>query len=142
LGPNVNFGPPEMSPTHLSNYGLGRGSRARHVGRHDPKFKRAGPARNSNNTGLFGLGPGWVGRPECTRIVLSPHGAYDPHVSVSLLPRARPPPLSLHLHGPSHNRPWKEKSWHCHTRKHIPSPLSTPLSNPAHRYPITDDPLA
>jgi hypothetical protein len=36
--------------------------------RHDPKFKRAGSTRNSNNTGLFGLGPGRAGRPECTPI--------------------------------------------------------------------------
>jgi hypothetical protein len=138
----VNFGPSEMSPARLSNYGSGRGSRARHVGRHGPKFKRVGPVQNSNNTGLFGLGPGRVGRPECTPIVLPPHDAYDPHVSVSLLPRACPPPLSLHLHGPSRNRPWKEKSCHCHTRKHIPSPLSTPHSNPARRNPIADDPRA
>jgi hypothetical protein len=53
-----------MSPARLSNYGPGRGPRARH----GPKFKRAGPARNSNNTGLFGLGPGRAGRPECTPI--------------------------------------------------------------------------
>jgi hypothetical protein len=31
------------------------------MGRHGPKFKQAGPARNSNNTGLFGLGPGRAG---------------------------------------------------------------------------------
>jgi hypothetical protein len=75
-------------------------------------------------------------------MVLPPHGAYDPHVSVSLLPRARPPPLPLPPHGPSRNRPWKEKSRHCHRRKHIPSPLSTPHSNPAHRNPIAEDPHA
>jgi hypothetical protein len=47
-----NFGPSEMSPARLSNYGPGHG-----------------PTRNSNNTGLFGLGPGRAGRPECTPIV-------------------------------------------------------------------------
>jgi hypothetical protein len=30
---------------------------------------RPGTARNSNNTGLFGLGPGRAGRPECTPIL-------------------------------------------------------------------------
>jgi hypothetical protein len=29
---------------------------------------RPSTARNSNNTGLFGLGPGRAGRPECTPI--------------------------------------------------------------------------
>jgi hypothetical protein len=51
-----------MSPTRLSNYGPGHGPRARSVGRPSPKFKRSGPARNSNNTGLFGLGPGRAAR--------------------------------------------------------------------------------
>jgi hypothetical protein len=50
-----------MSPARLSNYGPGRGPRARPMGR--PSM-----ARNSNNTGLSGLGR--VGRPECTPIVL------------------------------------------------------------------------
>jgi hypothetical protein len=70
---------------------------------------------------------------------MPPHGAYDPNVSVSLISRARSPPTTpaLHPHGPSRNRPWKEKS--CHRRKHIPSPLSTPRSNPARRNPIADD---
>jgi hypothetical protein len=31
--------------------------------------ERAGPVQNSNNTGLFGLGPGQAGRPECTPII-------------------------------------------------------------------------
>jgi hypothetical protein len=39
-----NFGPPEMSPTRLSNYGPGRGPRARPLG-------RPGTARNSNGPG-------------------------------------------------------------------------------------------
>jgi hypothetical protein len=39
-----NFGPPEMSPARLSNYGLGRGLRARPVG-------RPGTTRNSNGPG-------------------------------------------------------------------------------------------
>jgi hypothetical protein len=81
-----NFGPPEMSPARLSNYGLGRGPRARSMGRpgtarHDPKFKRAGPARNSNNTGLFGLGSGRAGRPECTPIITIPFLAGGIHRS-------------------------------------------------------------
>jgi hypothetical protein len=48
-----------MSPARLSNYVPGRGPKARPVGlaRHDPKFKRSGSTRNSNNTGLFGLKP-------------------------------------------------------------------------------------
>jgi hypothetical protein len=37
----VNFGPPEMSPTRLSNYGPGRGPRDKPMGRPDT-------ARNSN----------------------------------------------------------------------------------------------
>jgi hypothetical protein len=53
-----------MSPTRLSNYGLGRGPRARPVG-------RPGTARNSNNTGLFELGPGQAGRPEYTPILMT-----------------------------------------------------------------------
>jgi hypothetical protein len=44
-----NFGSSEIRPTRLSNYGPVR---------HGPKFKWIGPARNSNNMGLFGLGPG------------------------------------------------------------------------------------
>jgi hypothetical protein len=48
-----------MSPARLSNYGPAW---------HGPKFKRARPARNSNKTGLFGLGPGQARRPECTPI--------------------------------------------------------------------------
>jgi hypothetical protein len=52
------------------------------------------------------------------------------------------PPLPRHLHGPSRNRPWKEKSCRCHRRKHIPLLLSTPRSNPARRNPIVDDPRA
>jgi hypothetical protein len=55
-----------MSPARLSNHASGRGPT-----QHDPKFKRVGPGRNSNNTGIFGLGPDRVGRPECTPIVLS-----------------------------------------------------------------------
>jgi hypothetical protein len=39
-----NFGPPEMSPARLSNYGPGRGPRARPMG-------RPGTARNSNGPG-------------------------------------------------------------------------------------------
>ena len=39
-----NFGPPEMSPARLSNYGPGRGPRARPIG-------RPGTARNSNGLG-------------------------------------------------------------------------------------------
>jgi hypothetical protein len=61
-----NFGPSEMSPARLSNYGLGRGPMARPMG-------RPGTAWNSNNTGLFGLGPGWAGRPECTPILRCRH---------------------------------------------------------------------
>jgi hypothetical protein len=45
-----------MSPARLSNYGPGRGPRARPMG-------RPGTARNSNR-------PGRTGRPECTPIVL------------------------------------------------------------------------
>jgi hypothetical protein len=78
----------------------------------------------------------------CT--VLPPHDVYDPHVSVSLLPRARPlpsTPASAWSSPQSPHRlmpqPWKEKSRHC--RKHIPSPLSMPRSNPARRNPIADD---
>jgi hypothetical protein len=55
-----------MSPTRLSNYRSGRGP-----ARHDPKFKQVGPTRNSNNTGLFGLGPDRAGRSECTPIIHS-----------------------------------------------------------------------
>jgi hypothetical protein len=56
FGPKIesqtyNFGPSEMSPARLSNYVSSRGPRARPVGWPDT-------ARNSNNTGLFGLGPG------------------------------------------------------------------------------------
>jgi hypothetical protein len=36
-------------------------------------------------------------------------------------------------------QPWRKKSRHCHRRKHIPSTLSTPCSNPARRNPIADD---
>jgi hypothetical protein len=50
-GQKLNFGPSEMSPARLSNYGPGRGPRARPMG-------QSGMARNSNNTGLFGLGSG------------------------------------------------------------------------------------
>jgi hypothetical protein len=50
-----------MSPARLSNYGPDHGPRDRPVG-------RAGTVRNSNNTGLFGLGPGRAGRPEYTPI--------------------------------------------------------------------------
>jgi hypothetical protein len=39
-----NFGPPEMSPARLSNYGPGRGPRGRPMG-------RPGTARNSNGPG-------------------------------------------------------------------------------------------
>jgi hypothetical protein len=49
-----------MRPARLSNYGPGRPGL---------KFKRAGLARNSNNTGLFGLGSGRAGWPECTPIM-------------------------------------------------------------------------
>jgi hypothetical protein len=35
--------------------------------------------------------------------------------------------------------PWKEKSRHYHRRKHIPSSLSTPHTNPARSNPIADD---
>jgi hypothetical protein len=35
--------------------------------------------------------------------------------------------------------PCKEKSRHCHRRKHILSPLSTPRRNPTRRNPIADD---
>jgi hypothetical protein len=45
-----NFGPPVIRSVRLSNYGSDRGP-----DRHGPKFKRVGPARNSNNTDLFGL---------------------------------------------------------------------------------------
>jgi hypothetical protein len=55
-----------MSPARLSNYGPGRGP-----AQHGPKFKQTGLAQNSNNTGLFGLGPGRAGRPECTPILTS-----------------------------------------------------------------------
>jgi hypothetical protein len=58
-----------MSPARLSNYGSGRGPRARLVGRLSPKFKRVEPGRNSYNTDLFGLGPSRAGRPECTPII-------------------------------------------------------------------------
>jgi hypothetical protein len=83
-------------------------------------------------------------RPWCT--VLPPHGAYDPHVSVSFLPRARPLPSTPASAWSSSQSPhrsisqsWKEKSRHCHRRKHIPSPLSTRRCNLAHRNPIVDD---
>jgi hypothetical protein len=63
-----NFGPPEMSPTRLSNYGPDRWPRARPVG-------RPGPARNSNGPGQTEIqkirafsGLGRAGRPECTPI--------------------------------------------------------------------------
>jgi hypothetical protein len=46
-----------MSPARLSNYGPGCGP-----AQHDPKFKRVGPGRNSNNMILFGLGPGRAAR--------------------------------------------------------------------------------
>jgi hypothetical protein len=68
-----NFGPPEMSPTRLSNYGPGRGPRARPVG-------RPGTARNSNGSGwpkiqtiraFSGFGPGRAGWPECTPIMVT-----------------------------------------------------------------------
>jgi hypothetical protein len=36
-------------------------------------------------------------------------------------------------------QPWKEKFCHRHRRKHIPSSLSTPRSNPPRRNPIADD---
>jgi hypothetical protein len=39
-----NFGPPEMSPVRLSNYGPGRGPGARPMG-------QPGTARNSNGSG-------------------------------------------------------------------------------------------
>jgi hypothetical protein len=48
-GPDVNFGPPEMSPARLSNYGLGRGPGVRLVG-------QPGMARNSNGSGEKEIG--------------------------------------------------------------------------------------
>jgi hypothetical protein len=68
---SYNFGPPEMSPARLSNYGSGRGPRARpmgrpeiQTGRPDPKFKHYGPF-------WAWAGPGRAGRPECTSINLA-----------------------------------------------------------------------
>jgi hypothetical protein len=61
-----NFGPPEMSPARLSNYGLGR-RLGPWTGPARPEIQTVGPARNSNNTDLSSLGrTGW---PECTPIL-------------------------------------------------------------------------
>jgi hypothetical protein len=64
----------------------------------------------------------------------------DSHVSVSLLPRARPLPSTpasawSSLQSPHRlmPQPWKEKSRYCHRRKLIPLLLSTPHSNPTRR---------
>jgi hypothetical protein len=82
-------------------------------------------------------------------MVLLPHDAYGPHVSVSFLPRAHPLPSTSacawsSLQSPHRSMPrlWKQKSCHCHRRKHIPSPLSTPRSNPTRKNPTVDDPRA
>jgi hypothetical protein len=54
-----NFGPPEMSPARLSNYGPGRGSRARPVGRPGTAWNSNGPDRPKIQTirAFLGLGP-------------------------------------------------------------------------------------
>jgi hypothetical protein len=65
-----------MSPTRLSNYGSGRGP-----ARHDLKFKRVGPARNSNNMGLFGLRPGRAARMYTyTPALLMSGRGFEPHL--------------------------------------------------------------
>jgi hypothetical protein len=58
-----NFGPPEMSPARLSNYGLGRGPRARSMGRPGTTRNSNGPGRPEIQTirafsGLGRAGPG------------------------------------------------------------------------------------
>jgi hypothetical protein len=58
-----NFGPPEMSPAHLSNYGPGRGPRARPMGRPGTTRNSNGPDRPEIQTiwafsGLGRAGPG------------------------------------------------------------------------------------
>jgi hypothetical protein len=63
-----------MSPTRLSNYVSAHWPRARPVGRPGPKFKWAGSARNSNNMGLFRLGPCRDRRSECTPIPVGQGG--------------------------------------------------------------------
>jgi hypothetical protein len=60
----------------------------------------------------------------------------------SFFPVRALPPLPLHLHGPSRNRPWKEKSCHSHRRKHILSSLSTPRRNPIANDPRAQDHIA
>jgi hypothetical protein len=51
-----------MSPERLSNYGPGRGPRARPMG-------RPNTVQNSNNTDIFGFGPGRARWPEYTPTV-------------------------------------------------------------------------
>jgi hypothetical protein len=58
-----NFGSPEMSPSRLSNYGPGRGRRARPMGRPDTTRNSNGPGRPEIQTiwafsGLGRAGPG------------------------------------------------------------------------------------
>jgi hypothetical protein len=62
-----NFGPPEMSPTRLSNYGLGRGPRARPMGRPGTTQNSYGPDWPEIQTiraftGLGRAGPGRADR--------------------------------------------------------------------------------
>jgi hypothetical protein len=63
-----NFGPPEMSPARLSNYGPGRGPRARPMGRPGTTQNSNGPARPEIQTIRAFSGLGRAGRPECTPI--------------------------------------------------------------------------
>jgi hypothetical protein len=57
-----------MSPARLSNYGPGRGPRARPMGRPGTARNSNGPARTEIQTIRAFSGLGWVGRPECTPI--------------------------------------------------------------------------
>jgi hypothetical protein len=95
----VNFEPPKMSPTRLSNYVSDRGSRAR-------PMDRPGTTRNSNNMGLFRLETDRARRPECR-----PIGPSHAHIGVGVMACHCDPPPCRAKASPCHRGQCPRSPW-------------------------------